>query len=143
MVNKDELEGYFALARKQDCQVKSGRGKNLSDKVILLSSCSAEELTEAQKQDGNLEHLREYLVSEAVPSAEELYGCNPEVKCYHLERVFFRLDDLGVIWRQTGDPGDSERVLTPRTLQDEVMRLCHDVPSAGHQSEFLLVAHVL
>ena len=111
--------------------------------MISLSSCSAEELTEAQKQDGNLEHLREYLVSEAVPSAEELFGCNPAVKCYPLERDCFRLDDSGVIWRQTGDPGDSERVLTPRTLQDEVMRLCHDVPSAGHQSEFLLVAHVL
>ena len=99
--------------------------------MISLSSCSAEELTE--KQDGNLEHLREYLVSEAVPSAEELYRCNPEVKCYHLERDFFRLDDLGVIWRQTGDPGDSEPVLVPRTLRDEVMRLCHDVSSTGHQ----------
>ena len=42
-----------------------------------LSSFSAEELTEAQKQDGNLDHLREYLVSGAVPSAEEIFGCIP------------------------------------------------------------------
>ena len=34
----------------------------------------------------------------------------------------------GVVWRQTGDSGDAER-----TLRDDVMRLCHDVPSAGHQ----------
>ena len=88
-----------------------------------MPSFSAEELTEAQKQDGNLDHLREYLV----------FGCNPEVKCYHLERDCFRLDDLGVIWRQTGDSEDAERFLIPRTLRDEVMRLCHDVPSVGHQ----------
>ena len=63
------------------------------------------------------------MACEAVPSAEKIFGCNPEVKCYHLERDCFRLDD----------PGDSERVLVPRTLRGEVMRLCHDVPSAGHQ----------
>ena len=100
---------------------------------MSLSSFSAEELTEAQKQDGNLEHQREYLVSGAVPSAEELFGCNPEVKCYHLERDCFRLDHSGVIWRQIADPGDSECVLVPNTLRNEVMSLCHDVPSAGHQ----------
>ena len=90
VVNKDE---------KQICQVKGVRGENLSDKGISLSSFSAEELTEAQKQDGNVYHLREYLVSGAVPSAEELFGCYPEVKCYHLERDCFRLDDSSVIWR--------------------------------------------
>ena len=50
-----------------------------------------------------------------------------------MERDCFQLDDSGVIWRQTGDPGGSERVLVPRILRCEVMRLCHDVPSAGHQ----------
>ena len=95
VVNKDELEGSHALTKKQVCQVKGVRGENLSDKWISLSSFSAEELTEAQKQDGNLNNLREYLVSGAVPSLEEIFGCNPEVKCYHLERDWFRLDDSG------------------------------------------------
>ena len=143
VVNKNE---------KQICQVKGVSGEKLSDERISLSSFSAEELTEAQKQDGNLEHLREYLVSRAVSSAEDFFLCNAEVKFYHLERDFFRLDDSGVIWRQIRDPGDSERFLVPRTLRDEVMRLCHDIPSAGHQgvtrskelfsSELLLVAHI-
>ena len=56
-MNKDKLEKSNAIARKQVCQVKIVRGKNISDKGIPLSSFSAEELTEAQKQDGNLEHL--------------------------------------------------------------------------------------
>ena len=85
-------------------------GENLSDKGISLSSFSAEELTEAQIQDDNLDHLREYLASGAVYSAEELFECNLEVKCYHLERDCFWLDDSGVIWRQIGDLGDAAYV---------------------------------
>ena len=95
MVNKNE---------KQICQVKGVSGENLSDERISLSSFSAEEPTEVQKQDGNLDHLREYLVSGAVLSTKEIFGCNPKVKCYHLERDCFRLDDSGAIWRHTGDP---------------------------------------
>ena len=64
VVNKNE---------KQICQVKGVRGENLSDERISLSSFSAEELTEVQKQDGNLDHLREYLASGAVPSAKEIF----------------------------------------------------------------------
>ena len=106
-MNKDVLEGSNALAEKQVCQVKSVIGENLSDKGFSLSSFSADELTEAQKQDGNLEHLSKYLVSGAVPFAEEIFRSNPEGKCYHLKRDCFRLDDSDVIWRQTGDSGDS------------------------------------
>ena len=106
VVNKDELEGSYALAEIQICQVKGVSGENLSDKGISLYSFNAEELIEAQKQNGNLDYLRENLASGAVPSPEELFGCNPEVKCYHLERDCLLLDDSGVIWRQTGDKGD-------------------------------------
>ena len=59
VVNKDELEGSYALAEIQICQVKGVSGENLSDKGISLYSFNAEELIEAQKQNGNLDHLRE------------------------------------------------------------------------------------
>ena len=116
VVNKDELEGSYALAEIQVCQVKGVRGENISDKGISLYLFNAEELIEAQKQNGNLDYLRENLASGAVPSPEELFGCNPEVKCYHLERDCLLLDDSGVIWRQTGNPGDSERLRTSHTV---------------------------
>ena len=38
VVNKDELEGSYALAEIQVCQVKCVRGRNLSDKGISLYS---------------------------------------------------------------------------------------------------------
>ena len=116
VVNKDELEGSYALAEIQVCQVKGVRVENISDKGISLYLFNAEELIEAQKQNGNLEYQRENLASGAVSSPEELFGCNPEVKCYHLERDCLLLDDSGVIWRQTGNPGDSERLGTSHTV---------------------------
>ena len=116
VVNKDKLEGSYALAEIQVCQVKGVRGENISDKGISLYLFNAEELIEAQKQNGNLDYLRENLASGAVPSPEELFGCNPEVKCYHLERDCLLLDDSCVIWRQTGNPGDSERLRTSHTV---------------------------
>ena len=54
VANKDDIEGSNAQTEKQICQVKGVRGKNLSDKGISLSSFSAEDLTEAQNQNGNL-----------------------------------------------------------------------------------------
>ena len=36
VVNKDELEGSYALAEIQVCQVKGVRGENISDKGISL-----------------------------------------------------------------------------------------------------------
>ena len=65
VVNRDELEGFNAIAEKQ---VKGVSGEHLSDKRIFLSSFSAEEMKEAQKQDGNLDHLRVYLASGAKRS---------------------------------------------------------------------------
>ena len=65
VVNRDEFEESNALAEKQ---VKGVSGENLSDKRISLSSFSAEEMTEAQKQDGNLDHQRVYLASGAERS---------------------------------------------------------------------------
>lgn len=96
----------------QICQVKGASGGNLSDNGISLSSFSAEELPEAQKQDENLDYLREFLVSGAVSTAEDLYGCNPQVKCYNLKLDCLRVDDSGVIWRQT-DARNAERILAP------------------------------
>lgn len=64
------------------------------------------------RNDENLDYLREFLVSGAVSTAEDLYGCNPQVKCYHLKLDCLRVDDSGVIRRQT-DAGNSERFLAP------------------------------
>lgn len=58
---------------------------------------------------------------------------SPEEKCYVLERYCFPLDETGVIWRVPEDLDMSLRLLVPGGLMSEVMHLCHDIPSSGHQ----------
>lgn len=108
-------------------------GDNPGVKGFSLSSFDPDQLLGAQKRDKALLPLREYLASGVTPSEGELFGCNPEVKCYYLERDCFRLDDSGIIWRQTDNSKVQDRLLVPRELRGEVMRLCHDIPSSGHQ----------
>ena len=55
----------------------------------------------------------------------------PEAKCYFLERGQFKIDDKGVIWR--AGSSESDRLLVPGNLREEILTLVHDIPSSGHQ----------
>lgn len=43
------------------------------------------------------------------------------------------LDDKEVIWWKPSEEKDALRLLVPKALREEVMYLCHDIPSSGHQ----------
>ena len=66
-----------------------------------------------------------------TPSECELILTGPEAKCYFLERGQFKIDDKGVIWR--AGSSESDRLLVPGNLREEVLALVHDIPSSGHQ----------
>lgn len=82
-----------------------------------------------QSTDNVLTFLRAYLESGVLPSKSELMTSSPEEKCYVLERDCFMLNDRGVIWRNPAEDKDA----LPKALREEVMYLCHDIPSSGHQ----------
>ena len=100
---------------------------------ISLSSYSATDLAQKQKNDEAIVCLRQYLESGALPTESDLIICSPEEKCYLLERDCFYLDESGVVWREPNDSDASRRLLVPRCLRSEIMHLCHDIPSSGHQ----------
>jgi hypothetical protein len=46
----------------------------------------------------------------------------------------FVTDEDQVLWKLTGEEESEDRLLVvPKELREEVLRLCHDVPAAGHQ----------
>lgn len=100
---------------------------------ISLSSYSAEDMVRLQSSDKVLNFLRAYLESGVLPSESELMTSSLEEKCYVLERDCFMLDDRGVIWRKPAEDKDALRLLVPKALREEVMYLCDDIPSSGHQ----------
>ena len=67
------------------------------------------------------------------PEEGELFLASPAVKNYNINRNLFLLDDHKVLWRKSGEEGEKRLLVVPRELRQEVLRLCHDVPAAGHQ----------
>ena len=112
--------------------VRSTSCDNLAE-GISLSSYKTEGIFERQCSDGAQLYLREWLLHGTIPEESALMLASSEAKCYMLERHRFRIDDDGVVWRLPDEKGDPDRLLVPDTLRDDVMHMCHDVPSAGHQ----------
>ena len=67
------------------------------------------------------------------PEEGEVFLASPAVKNYHINRNLFFLDDHKVLWKKSGEEGEKRLLVVPRELRQEVLRLCHDVPAAGHQ----------
>ena len=98
-----------------------------------LSSYNAEDMAKQQQSDHALTHLRNYLESGDFPAEHDLMIASPEEKCYVLERDCFVMDSKGVIWRKAELDGDPLRLLIPHSKREEILYLCHDIPSSGHQ----------
>lgn len=60
----------------------------------------------------------------------ELFLMSKAAKAYWINKELFILDQDGLLWKQD----EATKVLVlPSTMIAEVMNLCHDVPSTGHQ----------
>jgi hypothetical protein len=53
------------------------------------------------------------------------------VKYYWINREVFVLEK-GVLWRE-GDEEKSARRVVPKMYREQIVKLCHDPPLAGHQ----------
>ena len=67
------------------------------------------------------------------PEEGELFLASPAVKKYHINRNLFFLKDHKVLWKNSGEEGEKRLLVVPRELRQEVLRLCHNIPAAGHQ----------
>ncbi len=83
-----------------------------------------------QEADLDLSLLSRWLRGNVTPPSNELALASPVAKYYWINKDQYRLKG-GVIWKQTVD-GKLLLVL-PKSMQEEVLRGCHDIPSAGHQ----------
>ena len=65
---------------------------------------------------------------------DKLFLASPAVKHYYINRILLQLDNDRVLWKETEEGGEKRKVLVvPIELRREVLRLCYDIPAAGHQ----------
>jgi transposase InsO family protein len=93
----------------------------------------SDRVKEAQAAESSFEFLMHWLIDKHEPREGELFIASPSAKYYWVNRDSFTFID-GLVWRI--DPKtNAHRLLIPEEIKAEVMYVCHDVPSAGHQGE--------
>jgi hypothetical protein len=120
--------GHTANANEPTRGSKSANGEG-----ITLSNYVASDFANLQSKDANVAFLREYLLHKTEANKGDLLLASSEAKCYYNERARFELDDDGVIWRKPNARHGPLRLLVPSTERAEIIRLCHVIPSPGHQ----------
>ncbi|GFR82442.1 Pol polyprotein [Elysia marginata] len=96
-----------------------------------MSKRVQDEMVAEQSKAPELVFLRNWLIHKTSPSEGELFLSPPEIKYFWINRDNFRLRDKMIIHHDT--VSGRNQIVVPTSLKEEVMQLCHNLPSAGHQ----------
>ena len=99
-------------------------------KAVLLKDEWNRELWEETEMDWELRHIVQWRRTGKEPSQEEKHLDPPA--CQHYwdnKELLVLVEGKGVYLRR--DDG-KDKLIVPKALQKEVLRLCHDIPTAGH-----------
>ena len=114
---------------KRAKQETTGTVRNMAVEEIGPGIVSQKEMEEAQKEDIALGLLRDWLEKGKKADEFELNLSSEETKFYYGNRDIFFLSQ-GIIYKK--DP-EEDKLVVPRSKKEEVLRACHEIPSAGHQ----------
>jgi hypothetical protein len=93
----------------------------LSNYLDSLDTFPSKSMSRFPRRDPDLRHPRSHFFFLLI-SRSKYYWINREV--FVLEK--------GVLWRE-GDEGKSARRVVPKMYREQIVKLCHDPPLAGHQ----------
>ena len=85
-------------------------------------------MREEQAKEPALKQLGNWLLNREEPSAEERMVASPEEKFCENRDLF--LISKGIIYKK--GEGDRDLLVVPKSLINEAISLCHDLPTAGH-----------
>ncbi|MCP3871092.1 MAG: DDE-type integrase/transposase/recombinase [Gammaproteobacteria bacterium] len=97
----------------------TGNGEPWDDQMVLR----------AQGEDDDLLFLSPWLKDATEPDMAELKLASQNQKFYWANRNRFKIAE-GIIYHM-GEERD--QLVIPKSLKGEILRLCHDIPSSGHQ----------
>jgi hypothetical protein len=88
-------------------------------------------MKEQQQVDPELAWVVKWRETGEEPTEGELFIGDSRSKYYWINREVFVLKK-GVLWRE-GDEGKSARRVVSKMYREQIVKLCHDPPLAGHQ----------
>ena len=117
-------------AKKAQQTEDSPNCATLSSEKLCTWEFSNKDLEEAQGKD-HLLVVFDWLRNSTKPNVSTLFRASPAAKFYRLIKERFILMG-GVLYQNDANTGD-KRLVLPKSLQEEAMRLNHDLLSSGHQ----------
>ena len=105
---------------------------NSDEEKSWVDAYSWNEIGKQQQTDIDFKFVISWLQNQEYPSECDLSLSSPAAKNYWINRELYELDDNGVLWRKPTDQGKAT-LMVPKSMRNEVLALCHDVPAAGHQ----------
>ena len=122
--------GVTIMVEGEDyCQVSA----ITQDEGIHISGFTTEEIKSAQSEDSDLKFIMAWVQNKEEPKENELFLASPAEKSHWINRKMFFLDDKGILRSAPKKEGANTRLVVPAPMQGTVMKLCHELPSAGHQ----------
>ena len=100
---------------------------------INISGFTKEDIKTKQSEDPDLQFVLNWLINNNEPKENELFLASPAAKCHWINRNMFFLNDDKILQSKPKKEGSNPRLMVPSTLKEQVMELCHELPSAGHQ----------
>ena len=96
---------------------------------VDLTGFDPDEIIKHQQGDPNFAFLIDFLENKVEPTDQELKMSHPAKQFYFLNRNLFTIIN-GIIYQTSGV--DKELLLVPNSLKNDVLYICHDIPTAGH-----------
>ena len=100
--------------------------------VTPASLWDNDRIVDAQAQDPQLKFLHAWLHDHQQPADAELLLSGKAEKFYWINREIFFLED-GIIYRSQEEETSKDLLVVPTSMKSDVLKLCHDIPTAGHQ----------
>ncbi|KAK3093065.1 hypothetical protein FSP39_010650 [Pinctada imbricata] len=103
------------------------------DNKSWVDGYSWEDISQKQQADLDLKFIVCWLLRNECPSESDLFLSSKAAKNYWINRELYEMDENKVLWKKATDRSSEKALLVPRDMRPEVVSLCHDLPSTGHQ----------
>ena len=133
---EDKGKENEAIREKEERDVRErviSRGATMNQDKRLFQTWTKEELRTKQEEDPDTRLVMDWKANER-PEWEDIAAMSPVTKSYWAQWASIDMVD-GVLHRRWEDRSGCEvkyLYLTPKVVQDDVLRNLHDSPTAGH-----------
>lgn len=133
---EDKDKENEAISEKEERGVRESvisRGATMNQDELLFQTWTKEELRAKQEEDSDIRRVMDWKAN-GRPEWEDIAAMSPVTKSYWAQWASIDLVD-GILYRRWEDASGREvkyLYLTPKALQDDVLRNLHDSPTAGH-----------